>query len=84
MASSGTLMEGIQRMYDDNDEGPHPDDILITKWFPDCTTLELLDRCPDWYDMLRAARNAEKDIANGINRVPPQVPWPKPPPQPRS
>jgi len=75
--------EGVQQRYDNDDDGLHPDDVLITKWFPECTTLELLDRRPERYDMHRAARAAEADIKNGIHRVPPQVPWPKPPPRPR-
>ena len=75
--------EGAQQRYDNDDDGLHPDDVLITKWFPECTTLELLDRRPERWHMLSDAREAEADIKNGTHRVPPQVPWPKPPPRPR-
>ncbi|KAI4652519.1 uncharacterized protein J4E79_008825 [Alternaria viburni] len=75
--------ESVQQRYDNDDDGLHPDDVLITKWFPECTTLELLDRRPERWDMLSDAREAEADIKNGTHRVPPQVPWPKPPPRPR-
>jgi len=69
---------------DNNDEGLHADDVLITKWFLECTTLELLDCESARNHMLRVAREAEADIKNGIHRVPPQISWPQPPPRPRS
>ena len=74
--------EGVQQRYDNDDDGLHPNDVLIMKWFPESTPLELLDR-RGRYRKLTAAREAEADIKNGIHRVPPQIPWPKPPPRPR-
>jgi len=74
MSAPNMPKAGQQQMYDNNDGGLHPHDVLITKWFPECTTLEMLDRYPERSEIIRAAKAAEKDIANGIHRVPPRVP----------
>jgi hypothetical protein len=79
MATAKAPTKGEEQRYDDNDEGLHPDDVLIAKWFPECTTLEDLDNEVHRPIMLRTARQAEADLASGVGSVPPQVPWPKPP-----
>jgi len=62
MTTSNMPNEGEQQRYDNDDDGLHPDDVLITKWFPECTTLELLDDTSTRYHMLREAKEAEADI----------------------